>query len=1078
MQEATEEEVETIGASPDAYVSFLFTQPENSKDLPGGKLVKFLIGFHNRGEKDFIVRYCETSFRYPQDFSYHIQNFTLARYERVVAPKQEASFDYSFFPSDQFAGRPLGLVVELHYVDSEGALFASTLFNETVMIVEDESNFNTETGFLYVIFAAAVVLILLAGQHFLSKLTRKHGMTKNRQQSQAIETGTTNKNEVDFEWIPREVLNHSKFLPFLCCRSRSMRQWTNHQNRDRLDNGRLQVCCVDERVVARGVKKRVCAYKSMDTFEALHKRTVELLAANTANYALPAVENDESEEESEVEHLGEDGLYSFLSELHKNDAENTVGGMCDNSEQVKSLRACIRRMRALIERYNLCSQTMNELRTDYNFVTERTCSLHHACDQMMAHQTQIAAGAEQIHANLYYFTQYENIIKKLTSGKISITGQSFTQLLATIDECLTFLRAHMYYKDSALYVAKYEQCLSKAMTAIRSGVITDLQASAAAVAERQTQIGVQHTYSDDDTFALLYGVFAAKANSVRAALSVAEHRFANVPEFESMAADCHHAYFSIRQQLLTPIVQKTIQELLSRHSDSSCALTRNGCAFLLRLCDDEFRLYKQFFNVAGEEKSSPRSRSSSEPPSSLKTVLAPFIVSLTSFDDFIESFCRLFYDVLRPIIVHNPHLETLTELSTILKMIEERCGLMMSVLNPQSVVDPSSVSADFEGNMLNPRSGFVRVMRELVLDIAERIFYRAVLYAENEIANYQPSPGDLAYPEKLVMMNNIAKELSNKVGIFTRHFIKLASETATSTAVATCAVDLNCLWYPTVRRTVICLSKLYNCLYPGVFECLSRELVTACCDSLKTAADQIEKIIAEKNMRSQGLMHSQLFVVKHLLILREQTSPFRNSPPGGTWDGQALQRDYSLDLGKYKTSAAQLFHDREHWFDFNSKNAFLEFLFQVPISVSEQLGDFRRIIDARLKSHCHTLIENTANMIIIELADYMNKVEEASLGKGDVDIAKEPLLSAANMQNFVGQAYRKLTHCWPEILSAFNLYIGAKDTEDILLQPVKKRIVDIFARANVFASKLYDEEQKQIASVPLSEQIWLVLNAA
>uniref|UniRef100_A0AAF5Q091 Translocon-associated protein subunit alpha n=2 Tax=Wuchereria bancrofti TaxID=6293 RepID=A0AAF5Q091_WUCBA len=195
--------------SPDVHVAFIFTHPEHSEGLPGGKLVQFLMGFQNHGEKEFTVLFCETSFRYPQDFSYHIQNFSRVQYNRVVAAKQEATFNYAFYPSDQFAGRPLGLVVELQYEDSDGKGYKNTVFNETITIVEDESNFNTETGFLYVIFAAVVVLILLAGQHFLSKLTRKHGMAKSRQ-TQLTEIGTGKKNEVDFEWIPREVLNHNK----------------------------------------------------------------------------------------------------------------------------------------------------------------------------------------------------------------------------------------------------------------------------------------------------------------------------------------------------------------------------------------------------------------------------------------------------------------------------------------------------------------------------------------------------------------------------------------------------------------------------------------------------------------------------------------------------------------------------------------------------------------------------------------------------------------------------------------------------------------------------------------------------
>ena len=52
----------------------LFVKPEGS-DLPAGRLAKVLVGFHNNGsDGDFVIQHIEGSFRYPQDFSYHIQN--------------------------------------------------------------------------------------------------------------------------------------------------------------------------------------------------------------------------------------------------------------------------------------------------------------------------------------------------------------------------------------------------------------------------------------------------------------------------------------------------------------------------------------------------------------------------------------------------------------------------------------------------------------------------------------------------------------------------------------------------------------------------------------------------------------------------------------------------------------------------------------------------------------------------------------------------------------------------------------------------------------------------------------------
>jgi translocon-associated protein subunit alpha len=71
-----EETSSVIGSSVDVRTAFLFTTKSsgNQNELISGHIVKFLIGFSNRGEKDFTVKHCETSFRYPLDFSYHVQN--------------------------------------------------------------------------------------------------------------------------------------------------------------------------------------------------------------------------------------------------------------------------------------------------------------------------------------------------------------------------------------------------------------------------------------------------------------------------------------------------------------------------------------------------------------------------------------------------------------------------------------------------------------------------------------------------------------------------------------------------------------------------------------------------------------------------------------------------------------------------------------------------------------------------------------------------------------------------------------------------------------------------------------------
>ncbi|XP_022200858.1 translocon-associated protein subunit alpha [Nilaparvata lugens] len=212
--EGTEEEEDSSGSksggSPNADTTILFiqpiAQPGSTLDLPAGKIVEFLVGFLNKGDEDLILETLDASFRYPMDFKFYIQNFTTLVYERPVKPGHEATLSYSFIPAEAFASRPFGLSVNLRYRDDSGNQFYEGVYNETVNIVEIEEGLDGETFFLYVFLGACGVLLLVLGQQFLVSVGKKRvggGTTTKRPQ---VETGTTNPNDVDYDWLPRETL--------------------------------------------------------------------------------------------------------------------------------------------------------------------------------------------------------------------------------------------------------------------------------------------------------------------------------------------------------------------------------------------------------------------------------------------------------------------------------------------------------------------------------------------------------------------------------------------------------------------------------------------------------------------------------------------------------------------------------------------------------------------------------------------------------------------------------------------------------------------------------------------------------
>jgi len=212
-EEETEEEAST--ASTDAETTILFTKPIHSPlstlELPAGNLVEFLVGFTNKGQNDFILETIETSFRYPMDFNFYIQNFSTIMYNKIVKPEQEATLSYSFIPSDTFAGRPFGLNINLNYRDANGGVFNEAVYNETIQVIELDDGLDGETVFLYVFLAACVILTLVGGQQLLSSFGRKSRSSTSRKTT--VEMGTSNPNNVDYDWLPKETLSRLNKSP-------------------------------------------------------------------------------------------------------------------------------------------------------------------------------------------------------------------------------------------------------------------------------------------------------------------------------------------------------------------------------------------------------------------------------------------------------------------------------------------------------------------------------------------------------------------------------------------------------------------------------------------------------------------------------------------------------------------------------------------------------------------------------------------------------------------------------------------------------------------------------------------------
>jgi conserved oligomeric Golgi complex subunit 3 len=103
--------------------------------------------------------------------------------------------------------------------------------------------------------------------------------------------------------------------------------------------------------------------------------------------------------------------------------------------------------------------------------------------------------------------------------------------------------------------------------------------------------------SSDIAFALYYGKFQASAPRVKKISTTIEQRYEKSPDYEQLLSELHQFYLNERAIIMKNGVNRAVTDLTKKHKGDHCTLVRAACAFLVHVCQDEHRLFFQFFTI-------------------------------------------------------------------------------------------------------------------------------------------------------------------------------------------------------------------------------------------------------------------------------------------------------------------------------------------------------------------------------------------------------------------------------------------------------------------------------------------------
>lgn len=196
------------------------------------------------------------------------------------------------------------------------------------------------------------------------------------------------------------------------------------------------------------------------------------------------------------------------------------------------------------------------------------------------------------------------------------------------------------------------------------------------------------------------------------------------------------------------------------------------------------------------------------------------------FQSYLNALCQALHRTVRRGLVTVHDLDTLCQIVSVLR--EERGQASSSAITMAAA----------------------RSIATVIEDAQERLIFCANSALQKEVVRFRATPADLDYPAKLLQ--------------------KASSTTDEDDDAVEKQLQIYESWFPPMRSVLRILSKIFRVVEARVFEDIARESVHECTRSLKEGASVI--------LQKSGVVHADLFLVKHLLV-RKCVSRINSSTP-------------------------------------------------------------------------------------------------------------------------------------------------------------------------------------------------------